>query len=60
MPSNLQSMSTTRLLLVEDAVSLQRSLGTGSVDSGFVVDQTRDGAYVQCFASARGCDLTKP
>jgi len=54
---NLYPLSMTKILLVEDSVSLQRSLGTGLVNSGFVVDQAFDGEEAQCFISARGHDL---
>lgn len=46
-----------KVLLVEDSESLQRSLGTGLVNSGFVLDQARDGFEAQAFLDVGGYDV---
>ena len=46
-----------KLLLVEDSVSLQRSLGEGLRESGFVLDQAYDGDVAQAFLDEGGYDI---
>ena len=46
-----------KVLLVEDSESLQRSLGTGLRNSGFVLDQARDGFEAIAFLDMGGYDV---
>ena len=46
-----------KILLVEDSESLQRTLGRGLANSGFVLDQARDGHIAREFLDRGGYDV---
>ena len=51
------TIAPVKVLLVEDSESLQRSLGIGLVNSGFVLDRARDGYEARAFLDAGGHDV---